>query len=283
MKLDELEIHSSVAKFLRAAPRTGPKIATTDIETFPMLSYHWRMWKQNISTVMNLQDVTLMSYAFKWLEQPDAYYQDNKGASRRPGGMRDDTAMLRNLHKILSTTDMIVAQNGKRFDLPQIKGRMAIMGMEPLAPVKVIDTMVHNKNEFAFSSNSLAHLSPKFSDEAKTEHKEFPGFHLWLECLGDNPAAWAECRTYNLIDVTSTEEMYLKLRGWYQGHHNVGPYYPNPGHQMCSVCGGKVHFKGTRKTQVGIYVRTKCIDCGHWDRGRVLVANRDERSHILMS
>lgn len=283
MKVEELEIHSSVASFLRQAPKRGPKIATTDIETFPMLSYHWRMWKQNISTIMNVEDVTLMSYAFKWLDQPDAFYADNRGASRRDGGMRNDQKLLTGLHKILSETDMIVAQNGKRFDLPQIKGRMAIQRMEPLAPVKVIDTMVHNKNEFAFSSNSLAHLSPKFSDQPKIEHKLFPGFHLWAECLADNKEAWDECRLYNLTDVTSTEDMYMSLRGWYQGHHNVGPYVPNEGKPVCSVCASDTNARGTRKTQVGIYVRYQCTKCGHWDRGRVLVANRDERSHITMS
>lgn len=281
MKLSDLILHPTAASFVRTAPSEGPRIGVTDIETFPMLSYHWRMWKQNISTIMNVEDVTLMSFAIKWLGQPDAFYADNRGMGKK---MRDDTKLLKQLHRILMSCDMLVAQNGKKFDLPQIKGRMAIKGMAPLPPIKVIDTLLHNRNEFAFSSNSLAHLSPKFAEEAKTAHKNFPGFELWLECLRDNPEAWAECETYNLTDITSLEEMYIKLRGWYQGHHNHGAYVTGVDGHVCPNCGStKVVAKGKRQTQVGIYQRYKCTPCGAWSRGRSLIATRADRAHILMN
>lgn len=283
MKVQDLKLHRRLSNFLHTAPEAGPRVLVLDIETFPMLSYHWRMWKQNISTVMNLEDITLMSFAVKWLNQPDAYYADNRGMSKHPGGMRNDHAMLILLHALLSNCDMIIAQNGKRFDLPQIKGRMAIIGLEPLPPIKVIDTMIHNKNEFSFSSNSLAHLTPKFANEAKTEHQNFPGFRLWLECLKDNIKAWRECKLYNLTDITSLEEMYLKLRGWYTGHHNFGPYLES-GEQVCPNCGSdNLHERGTRKTQVGIYKRYQCRGCGAWSRGRLQSVGNKERKHILVN
>lgn len=289
MKLTDLNRLPTAKAFAACAPVDGPRIAVVDIETFPMLSYHWRMWKQNISTIMNVQDVTLMSFAIKWFGRPETYYLDNRGATRRKGGMRNDMNLLRALHTVLMSCDMIIAQNGKRFDLPQIKGRMAINGMQPLPPIKVIDTLLHNKNEFAFSANSLAHLSPKFTTEAKTEHANFPGFHLWLECMEDNPEAWDECETYNITDITSLEEMYTKLRGWYQGHHNYGPYvFPNgePGMDVhvCPNCGSEaVRKRGARKTQVGIYTRYQCGGCGAWSRSRLQSVSSKERSHILVN
>lgn len=283
MKSSDLTLHDSVASFLRAAPKRGPRIPVFDIETFPMLSYHWRMWKQNISTLQVVEDISMMSFAAKWLGQPDAFYTSMRGAGKR---MRDDIRLLRPLHRLLSNVDMVVAHNGHRFDLPVIRARMAERQLSPLPPIKVIDTYQLNKQAFGFSSQSLAHISPKFTDDGKTEHKQFPGFHLWLACMQDDPEAWDECETYNLTDCTSLEEVYMKCRGWYQGAPNVGPYFKDiaEGEHVCDTCGStNVRVKGTRKTQVGIYKRYRCLDCGHWSRGRLLVANRAQRAHILMS
>lgn len=284
MKVSELVRVDGPREFLKHAPLTGPRIIVADVETFPMLSFHWRMWKQNISPLQVVEDVSMMSYAVKWLGSPITCYNDNRGMGIKR--MRNDKKLLVGLHAILSNVDAVVAQNGKRFDLPIIKGRMAINGMQPIAKAPaVIDTLLHNKNEFAFSANSLAFLSPKFADEAKLEHKEFPGFNLWLECLKDNPAAWDECELYNVVDITSLEEMYMKLRGWYNGHFNYGPYIDAAeGTHVCPNCGSDhVHSKGLTRTQVGVYRRYICRNCGKGSRGRYQAVSRQDRAHVIVN
>ena len=283
--MTQLTLHESVRDFIRTAPgMTGPRVLVADIETFPMLSYHWRMWKQNISDAQVVEDVSLMSFAAKWLNQPDAFYIDQRGMGKR---MRNHRKTLAAVHKVLSNADMVVAHNGQRFDIPMLQGFMVEEGMPPLPPIKVVDTLLLNRKQFAFSSQRLGFVSPKFmpSDDAKSKHNEFPGFSMWLECLADNPAAWDANKEYNLTDVTALEALYLKLRGWYQGGPNFGPYSAAAeGDHVCPNCGSTgVDRKGYRHTQVGIYQRYRCNDCGAWSRGRVLTATRAERSHILMN
>lgn len=278
-------LHKSPASFLRAGPKTGARIATMDIENFPMLSYHWGMFKQFISPIQVVEHTTLMSFAFKWLGQDDVYYLDLRGMGKK---IRNDTKLLKALHTILDGVDIHIAQNGERFDLPKIRSRMAVMGMKPLKPTKIIDTLLMNKKHFGFASNSLEFVSGILGDEKKDSHKNFPGFELWIECMKDNIKAWRECEAYNIQDVVSTEDVYLKLRGWYNGQQNVAifnDYVPGEDEEHhCDKCGSDHLVKdGLYRTKVGVYQAYRCKSCNGWSRGRVLLKGKAERSHVTMS
>ncbi|WWO60297.1 exonuclease [Xanthomonas phage SB4] len=279
-----MNLHKTPASFLRAAPKRGAKIATMDIENFPMLSYHWGMFKQFISPIQVVEHTTLMSYCFKWLGQDDVFYADMRGAGKN---MRNDLRLLKGLHKILDGVDLHVAQNGERFDLPKIRSRMAIQGLPPLKPTKIIDTLLMNKKHFGFASNSLEFVTNILPGiDKKDAHKNFPGFSLWLQCLADNPEAWDECETYNITDVTTTEQMYLKLRGWYNGQQNVAIFndHVHEGDHHCDKCDSNDVVKdGLYRTKVGVYQAYRCKSCGGWSRGRVLLRNKAERGHVTIS
>lgn len=272
----------SLSKFLAVPDKiNGPRVLVADIETFPIVAYVWSLWKQNIGLEQIAQDWSMMSFAAKWLGQPELFYMDNRSRD----DARDDSLQLVALHAILRNTDMVIAHNGARFDLPKIKARMAMMGYDPLPPVKVIDTLLLNRKTFMFTSQRLGFVSDRFANVPKDDHAAYPGFKLWLGCMANEKAAWAECEKYNITDVTSLEETYLALRGWYEGAPNFGPYTTaEEGERVCPNCGGKhVIHRGTRKTQVGTYPRYKCVDCGAWSRGRFMLVSREERQHILMN
>lgn len=271
------------AMIVASGKQRGPRVLLADIETFPIEGYVWSLWKPTISLDQIKQDWTLMSFAGKWLGQPEVYYEDVSGQGEF---IRDDAAMLANVHRILSHTDILIAHNGQHFDLPKLKARMALVGLPPLPPIKVLDTLLLNRKAFGFTSQKLAYVSDRFAMTAKDEHKNFPGFKLWRECLADDPKAWAECRKYNIVDVTSMEETYMALRGWYEGGPNFGPYITpsSNGSYVCPNCGSEhLERRGTRPTQVGIYPRFRCKDCGSWSRGRFQAVSREDRAHILMN
>lgn len=272
----------NLTKFIQVSKRfTGPRVLVADIETFPILAHVWGLFKQNISLAQIAQDWSLMSFACKWLEQPEVFYLDTRGQR----DVRDDSLMCEALWHILSNTDMVIAHNGQRFDLPKIKARMAKHGMSPIAPVTVIDTLNLNRTAFGFTSQKLEYTANHFASAQKDDHAEFPGWAMWLEILKGNMRAFKSCEKYNIRDVTSNEEMYLSLRGWYSGAPNMGPYLSvEEGEHTCPTCGSTdVNEEGTRKTQVGIYRRYSCNGCGGWSRGRYLVVPRSARAHILMN
>lgn len=242
------------------------KITTLDIETSPILAYVWSLFKVNVGLNQIHTDWSILSFCAKDLDSKKVVYEDTGG--RGASKVRDDTALMRSLWIVLDEADIIIAQNGVGFDVKKINARFIELGMPPPSPFKVIDTMLEAKKIARFTSNRLAWLSDILTDVPKSDHKKFPGFTLWTECLADNPAAWVEMRKYNIIDVKSTELVYLKLRPYIIGHPNVAAYNTDTTVQ-CPKCESKdLQKRGEALTQSGSYPRYRCNSCGGWARGR---------------
>lgn len=260
--------------------KDAPRIVTLDIETAPLESYHWGLWDQNISLEMLNVEWSILSFSAKWLDSREVIYFDTGG--RGKDKVRDDKALLHKLWDILDEADIVIAQNGKAFDLKKINSRLIMAGFRPYSPVKVVDTMLVSKKHFAFTSNKLAWLSKHLTPATKkSAHKKFPGFELWQECLKDNPLAWAEMKKYNARDVVATEQFYLKTRPWIEGHPNVASYSEFEDHQ-CPKCGSaKVQQRGDARTQTGLYKRYQCTACGGWSRSRYTLNTTAKRKALL--
>lgn len=244
-------------------------ILTIDIESAPIEAYVWGLWDQNVGLDFIKTEWSILSYAAKWLGEKKIYYGDTSG--RGAGKVRDDKKLVGEIRDLLDGADIVVAQNGKRFDVRKINARLIEHGYGPPAPFRVVDTLIVAKKHFAFTSQKLAWTSKHLTDAPKSEHKKFPGFELWVECLKDNPKAWAEMKKYNIQDVVSTEKVYLKLRPWIDNHPNVGAYEPSTD-PVCPKCGSdKLQRRGTSVLQQGRYPRYQCQNCAGWSRGKELL------------
>lgn len=263
---------------------TSPKILTFDVETSPIEAYVWGLWDQNVGIDFVKTDWTIFSWAAKWLGKREVLFQSAGG--RGPGKVRDDKPLLQGLRDLLDEADIVIAQNGKRFDVRKVNARLIQHGIAPPSPYRVIDTMLVAKKYFAFTSQKLAWTSRLLTDTPKSDHKRFPGFELWAECLKDNPAAWAEMEKYNKRDVRATEKLYLKLRPWIENHPNLGVYAPaDDDKPVCPKCGsGKMVRQSKRPSvkQQGVYWRYCCSDCGGWARGKVMQLSLEKRRSLLV-
>lgn len=258
---------------------SAPVIVTLDIETAPLQSFHWGLTDQNIGLEQVQDEWAILSFSWKRLGNPRVGFKHTGG--RGAAHVRDDKALLVELHRVLDEADIVVAQNGKEFDLKKINARMAMHGMRPYSPVRIIDTCLAARRFFGFTSNRLAWLSKHLTAAKKSAHKKFPGFELWLECLKDNPKAWVEMRKYNALDVVATEQLYLRLRPWIEGHPNVATYVEGT-KPACPKCGStNLLSNGLRTNQFGQYRRLQCQSCGGWAHGRVLVNSKPRRSALL--
>ncbi len=256
--------------------KNGPRIVTLDIETAPLSSYHWGLYDQNIGLNQIEVEWSILSFSAKWLGNPRIEYADTSS-----GNVRDDKKLLKRLWEILDQADIVVAQNGLAFDIKKINSRLLMHGYAPYAPIKVIDTMLVAKKHFAFTSNKLEWLSTHLTDAKKSTHKQFAGFELWSECLKGNPKAWREMKKYNCLDTLATEQLYLKLRPWIEGHPNVAAYGPDI-QTACPKCGStKVQSRGKAVTQTGEYTRMQCQACGGWSRTRFVTNTAVKRKSLL--
>ena len=258
---------------------TKPHILILDIETAPIEAYTWGIWDQNIGLEMIKTDWTILSYAAKWLGKPAVIYRDTSGGGRE--AVRSDSVLLSSLWKLLDQADIVITQNGKKFDIRKINARFIGAGLGPYSPIRVIDTLVVARKHFGFTSNKLAWVSKILTDAPKSDHKEFPGFELWKECLADNPKAWRVMKKYNKRDVISTEKYYLRLRPWISSHPNLGAYFDGSEHS-CPACGSaNTQKRGLSLTQQGRYQRYQCGECGSWSRGKQKLLLETRRKALL--
>ena len=238
------------------------KVLIIDIETAPKVAYVWRFFKENISAKQVKQHGHIMSFAAKWLDSGEIFYEENR--------KEDDRKIVSRLCQLLDEADFAIAHNGERFDFKQIRARALVHGIKPPSPFKVIDTYKIAKKEFGFPSNSLEYLTGILGCKIKKGgHKKFPGFELWLACLKGNEEAWAEMKEYNIDDVLALEELYLKMRPWHTQHPNLAVYAEEPDKPVCPKCGGThLQRRGFAHTSVGRYQRFQCQTCGGYSRSR---------------
>lgn len=258
---------------------SGPRILFLDIETSPLQSMHWRLWKENIGLNQIGDEWTVLSFCANWFHDPEreCLYMD----TFEQEDQRDDSGLLAALWKLLDEADFVVAQNGVRFDLKKIRARMVMHGMPPFSPVRVIDTLLIAKGVFGFTSNRLEWLSTYLSKVKKRKHAEFPGFDLWSEFLKRNPRAQRAMRLYNIDDVRALRQVYVAMRPWAEGHPNVAAYYPDDV-TRCPKCGSDdVQHRGYQYTNTGQYHRFCCNSCGGWSRSRYTINTLAKRRASL--
>lgn len=255
----------------------SPAIITLDIETSPIQAFTWGIWQQNIGLGQIIRDWSILSFTAKTLGQKAIRYADVSEQE----DLYDDSALMTLIWEELDNADIVVTQNGKRFDHRKINARFLTLGMPPPSPFKMIDTKVEAAKLAMFTSNKLEWLAQVLTDEPKDKHKEFPGFELWRECLAGNPKAWAAMRKYNPRDVVATEKLYLRLRPWIENHPNVANF--TDGDKLaCPKCGSEhLHKRGYARTQVGLYHRYQCGSCGGWSRSRYTINSKEKRLALL--
>jgi len=251
------------------------KILVFDLETAPILANVWGLWDQNISLDMIKQDWHLLSWSAKWLGASESkiMYMDQRKAK----DITDDSKLLKGIWNLLDEADVVLTQNGKKFDQKKLFARFVLNGMRPPSGFKHIDTCEIARRHFGFTSNKLEYLTDKLCTKyKKLKHSEFAGFDLWKECMAGNLKAWKVMEKYNKSDVMSLEELYTKLAPW-DASVNLSIYSEE---NVCS-CGSSDFVKnGYSYTSVGKYQRFSCADCGSEVRNRENLFSKNKKQSL---
>jgi hypothetical protein len=270
----------STAQKVRSRNPRGPRILLLDIETAPIEAFVWGLFDQNVGLEQIKTEWSILSFAAKWLGERRTLQMDTS----KQRDARDDRGLLAALWVLLDEADIVVAQNGDRFDIPKIRGRMIMAGFGPFSPIRTIDTLKIARRHFGFTSKKQAWLTKHLTPEVeKLTHREFPGISLWVECLKGNPRAWSVMRRYNIRDVVGLEKIYLKLRPWAEGHPNVAAYSDSD-EVACPKCGStNLKLNGSSLTQTGKYQRYRCLEsnCGAFARSRYTQNTIAKRRSLL--
>lgn len=259
-----------------------PIIVGLDIETSPIIAYVWGTFKQFVGLNQIIRDWTILSFSAIDLEDLNTPAKYRYKDVSKQKDFYDDRDIVLALWEELDRADIIIVQNGVKFDIRKINARFLTHGLPPPRPYKLVDTMLEARKIAALTSNKLEWLTAVLAPEDKKDkHNEFPGFELWGECLKGNKKAWRVMQKYNPQDVVGMLRVYLRLRPFIVGHPNVAVYEPSDV-TACPKCGSEdVQERGWAYTQTGKYKRIRCSSCHGWSRTRYTENTVAERKALL--
>jgi DNA polymerase elongation subunit (family B) len=182
------------------------KILLLDVETSPNIATVWGIYDQNIAINQLLESSYLLCYAAKWLGQREILWERAYG---RRGQYR--MGMLRKMHRLLSSADVVIHYNGKRFDMGVLQKEFLLHGFDQPRPYHQLDLYQVVKRKFRFTSSKLDYICQALKLGGKTKHQ---GHELWLSCMEDDPKAWASMKKYNVNDVRIMERLFVRLMPW---------------------------------------------------------------------
>lgn len=270
-------MQDTLARLDQPKPKRGlPKIVFVDVETAPSVVVAFGRFNQNFSQDNVLEEGGwLISACWKYAGSHKVH---KVCLTPKEIGTRDDSRIVAALFDIIEDSDIIVAQNGDRFDLPVIQTRGLINNMPPFKSVKTVDTLKIARR-LKFNSNRLDSLGEQLGLGRKVQHT---GIDLWVRCMKGDKNALRDMVEYNEQDVILLEAVYNKLKCYDNKHPNMAHYYDD-NTPRCRVCGSTDLTESGHSifTDVSEFVEVVCNDCNSRSRTRQAINTKDKRKSIL--
>lgn len=236
-----------------------------DIETSP---YEIETWQTYEASVLRFKKYAqIISFAWKWVGEKQVYAVALPDFPGYKPGKENDRKLVEFIVSLLDKADVVIYQNGDKFDRRRINSRCYFHNIPPPSFYRTVDTVKNSRRYFD-------HPSHKLDEKAKYggfgRKMSTGGYELWTECMAGNMAAWRKMKKYNKHDVVLCEADYLRMLPWIDNHPNMNIY--NDTRMACRFCGGNnmvisKHFK-TKST--GRQTQYKCKDCLGYSSGPFL-------------
>ena len=218
-----------------------------------------------MSQKQKIQESHLLSHAWAWGDGEVT----GSILTREEMLAHDPERLVLECWSLLDNCDILVAHNGKRFDVKKVNGYFLQYGMPPPSPYRVIDTLLIAKQKFALPFNSLAYLAEFLDVEQKIDTG---GVDLWIQCDQGSQEALDKMNEYCMGDIVTLRGVYNRLIGWSNDGVNLALYSDHGA--SCPHCSsddviaiqGKYSHTVARK-----YQAYRCNGCG-----AVLRSNRKE-------
>lgn len=227
-----------------------------DIETSPNIGLFWRAgYDQNILHDSIIKERKIITIAWKeaGVNKVNVLTWDKE---------QDDRSMLKKFLVVANEADELIAHYGDRFDLPWMKTRCLIHGLEPLPPYKTVDTKAWASKHYYFNSNKLDYIAQVLGLGKKLD----TDYDLWKDIvLHKCPIALRKMARYNAHDVVILEKVFNKLQYCVKPKIHVGVVQglarwscPRDGSENVRLNKVRVTASGVRQFQM------QCQDCGSY-------------------
>lgn len=173
-----------------------------------------------------------------------------------------DKSMLKKFSKEIMKADLVVAQNGDKFDVKFCAGRLCFHRLPPWGDLLTEDTLKISRKAFYLNSHKLDYMAKFFKLDKGKHHTSL---QLWIDiCVNKCFKALKKMISYCKHDVVLLEKTYRRIIKYAPKAHK-GRMLGN-GIDSCRACGSKDLMRnGFKYLASGIvqqrYVCRKC--CAH--------------------
>lgn len=170
-----------------------------------------------------------------------------------------DKKMLEKFVSIANKCHLLVAHNGKFFDVAFLMNRVMKHKLPTLAPILIDDTYLQMKDKKT-QSHGLDYLLRYYGIGKK---KETRGLPMWIDVGQGKKSALKEMADYCIDDVVGLRDLYKYCKPYNKSALNLAVVNGDP--NMCPNCGatGTLRVHDTKRyTAVGYKTQYKCTSCG---------------------
>jgi DNA polymerase elongation subunit (family B) len=145
-----------------------------DIETSFCIGWFWRpRYKMSLTTdnIIENQKIICVSYKWQYDDHVHTLVWDSK---------QDDSKLVKEFIDVLGEADEIVAHNGDKFDIRELRTRAIKQGHLMFPTYRTLDTLKKARKFFSFNSNKLDYLGEYLELGRKLDHE---GIDLWKKVI----------------------------------------------------------------------------------------------------
>jgi uncharacterized protein YprB with RNaseH-like and TPR domain len=195
---------------------------------------------------------------YKWMGEDEIHCPSVLDYPNWKDDLTDDSRLIKDVHKVLASADLLVTFYGKGFDLKWMNSKFLRHGLPVLPNHPHVDLYYIARSNLNLSRKSLDNLATYLKLGAKKYHV---GGEIWQRARVGHEPSIRKVIEHCKADVTLTEKLYMKLRPLVRQHPRVDGWAP------CRVCGStKLQKRGYAMTSTkGKRVRVMCSQCGAWE------------------
>ena len=248
-------------------PQPKGKMLIYDIETSRLKAWLWWTGQQYVlpAQIDNSEPPRIITVSWKWLGEDDVKTLTwDKNHS--------DRQLIEEFLKEYNKADLVIGVNQDKFDNRWINARAIQYGLHVNTLVRSSDIQKEAKRLMRLPSYSLSKLC-EFFDVTKKLSNE--GNIMWEKIQQGTPEEQVEYMEkmieYNVGDIISTEEVYMKMRRYMSHKTHIGVLNGEEKY-TCPLCGtSDVQLDKTTVTPAGTVQRI--MKCNH-DEKRYKITNK---------
>lgn len=178
------------------------KILALDIEVSPNIVSTWRVGSKVFLSPENIiKERAIICVAYSWLGSNKIESLQWKDG--------DDKDLLIKFSKLISEADIILHQNGDKFDVPWLRTRAIFHNIPFPAKINSLDTLQYARWGFYFNSNKLDYLGKYLGVGQKVETPK----DLWTKvAINGDKKALKEMVEYCKGDIKLLIDVYERLK-----------------------------------------------------------------------